>query len=158
MSRTEPLLPARQKCPKIGYLLGEPVTCLGDKFRPELAEGADFGPPASWNLVFRSLNRKRPSFRPFVGSMSVEWQINLPFTNRLGAQPRRFPWTQSTSATSATFVATSSSDDSAVFSPERDASNGLTCRNASNVVPCATGMTRSVASSADSSLSAIPSD
>ena len=41
--------------------------------------------------------------------------------------------------------------------PDRAARRGLTSRRASKVVPWATGMTRSVASSANSSLSAIPS-
>lgn len=55
---------------------------------------------------------------------------------------------QSSSATSATLVATSSNDDSAVLRPERAASSGLTSCNASNVVPCATRITRSVATKA----------
>lgn len=71
----------------------------------------------------------------------------------------RAAYSSARSATSATFVAASPSDNcSPVVNPEREASIGLTSRNASNVVPCATGMTRLVASRTDSSLSAMPAD
>src|SRR4051812_7879740 len=63
----------------------------------------------------------------------------------------------SAAAAAATLAATSSSDDSAVSSPACEASMGLTSRRASKVVPCATGITRPVASSTDSSFSAMPS-
>ncbi|TDU30511.1 hypothetical protein EDF61_101472 [Arthrobacter sp. JUb115] len=58
---------------------------------------------------------------------------------------------------SAILIATSSSEDASVLKPERAAKRGLTSRSSSNVVSCVTGITRSVARSAESSLSAIPS-
>lgn len=63
----------------------------------------------------------------------------------------------SAAAAAAILVATSRIDESPVLRPDRAASRGPTSRRASKVVPWATGMTRSVASSAESSLSAIPS-
>ena len=63
----------------------------------------------------------------------------------------------SAAAAAATFAATSARDESAVLRPDREASRGLTSRRASKVVPWATGITRSVASRAESSFSAMPS-
>ena len=57
----------------------------------------------------------------------------------------------------AIFTATCSSVSSPVLSPDRDASRRLSSRSSSYVRPWKTGMTRSVASSADNSLSAMPS-
>jgi hypothetical protein len=57
----------------------------------------------------------------------------------------------SAAAAAATLVATSRIDESPVLRPDRAASRGLTSRRASKVVSWATGMTRSVASSAESS-------
>jgi hypothetical protein len=55
---------------------------------------------------------------------------------------------------SASLAATFAIDASAVLSPLREASKGLTSRRASYVVPCTTGTSRSPARSAESSLSA----
>ena len=63
----------------------------------------------------------------------------------------------SAAAAAATFVATSRIDRSSpVVNPDRAASRGLASRRASNVVPWAMGITRSVARRAESSLSATP--
>ncbi len=64
---------------------------------------------------------------------------------------------RSVAAAAATFWAASRIDSpSPMVRPDRPASRGLTSRRASNVVPWATGITRSVKSSAESSLSATP--
>lgn len=58
---------------------------------------------------------------------------------------------------SAILSATISRESSAVLNPLRDPSSGLTSLNASNVVLCTIGISKSRANNAESSLSAIPS-
>jgi hypothetical protein len=110
-----------------------------------------------WDLLVAGLVQTRPSRQQvsvqslprFVGcAAAAHRQHDAPAPNGPGVVASH-QVSYSAAAAATTLVATSRIDESPVVRPDGAASRGLMSRRASKVVPWATGMTRSVASSAE---------